>query len=158
MWSLEGNSSPQLTTPDDLLARLAARQHGVVARPQLLALGFGRDAIAHRRKVGRVLLIHRGIYAVGHRPPSPLAAAMAAVLACGPDAVLSHRSAAAIWRMVLRWQLPIDVTAPSRRTHPGIRVHRSAHAKTTTRHGIPTTTPAQTLLDLWTSPGSVDRG
>ena len=73
---------------------------------------------------------------------------MAAVLACGPDAVLSHRSAAALWRIVPRWPWPVDVTAPTRRRHSGIRVHCSEHAKTTTRHGIPTTTPAQTLLDL----------
>jgi very-short-patch-repair endonuclease len=73
---------------------------------------------------------------------------MAAVLACGLDAVLSHRSAAALWRIVPRWQWPVDVTAPTRRRHPGIRVHRSQRAETTTRQGIPTTTPAQTLLDL----------
>ena len=73
---------------------------------------------------------------------------MAAVLACGSNAVLSHRSAAALWRIVPRWPWPVDVTAPTRRRHPGIRVHRSPLANTTTRHGIPATTPAQTLLDL----------
>jgi very-short-patch-repair endonuclease len=73
---------------------------------------------------------------------------MAAVLACGPGAALSHRSAAALWRIDSRWPRPVDVTAPKERRHPGIRPHRSSHAETTTRHGIPTTTPAQTLLDL----------
>jgi very-short-patch-repair endonuclease len=73
---------------------------------------------------------------------------MAAVLACGSKAVLSHRSAAALWRIVPRWPWPVEVTAPTRRRHPGIRVHCSEHPETTTRHGIPTTTPTQTLLDL----------
>jgi very-short-patch-repair endonuclease len=73
---------------------------------------------------------------------------MAAVLACGSNAILSHRSAAALWRILPRWPWPVDVTAPTRRRHPGIRVHCSEQAKTTNRHGIPTTTPAQTLLDL----------
>jgi very-short-patch-repair endonuclease len=114
----------------------------------MLALGFEPRAITYRLKVGRLHLLHRGVYAVGHRPPSPLAAAMAAVLACGPDAVLSHRSAAALWRIIPRWPWPVDVTAPTRRHHAGIRPRRSPHAKTTTRHVIPTTTPAQTLLDL----------
>ena len=72
---------------------MAARQHGVVTHAQLLAAGLDRDAIEYRRRVGRLHLLHRGVYAVGHRPPSPLATAIAAVLACGPDAVLSHRSA-----------------------------------------------------------------
>jgi very-short-patch-repair endonuclease len=120
----------------------------VVARAQLLALGLDADAIAYRRKVGRLHPLYRGVYAVGHRAPSPLAAAMAAVLACGPQATLSHRSAAALWRIVPRWHLPVDVSAPRRRRHPGIRVRHSRQAETTTHHGIPATTPAQTLLDL----------
>jgi very-short-patch-repair endonuclease len=131
-----------------LLAELAARQHGAVARWQLLALGFDARAISYRLKVGRLHLLHRGVYAVGHRPPSPLTTAMAAVLACGRDAALSHRSAAALWRIVPRWYSPTDVTSPRDRRHKGIRVHRSPNADTTTHHGIRVTTPARTLLDL----------
>ena len=78
----------------------------MVTQAQLIAAGLDRDAIAYRRRVGRLHLIHRAVYAVGHRPPSPLATAIAAVLACGPDAVLSHRSAAALWRIVPRWPHP----------------------------------------------------
>ena len=73
---------------------------------------------------------------------------MAAVLACGHGAALSHRSAAALWCIRPRWPTPVEVTAPNDRRHPGIRVCHSRLARTTTRHGIPTTTPAQTLLDL----------
>jgi len=73
---------------------------------------------------------------------------MAAVLACGADAALSHRSAGALWRIEPRWRAPVEVTAPRDRRHPGIRVHRSRHVDTTTHHGIRVTTPARTLLDL----------
>jgi very-short-patch-repair endonuclease len=145
---VHGNSSHKLSTPDVLIARTAARQHGVVTLLQLLAAGLDRDAIAYRRRVGRLHLLHRGVYAVGHRPPSPLATAMAAVLACGPNAVLSHRSAAALWRIVPRWHAPTEVTAPSDRRHPGIHVHRSRQADATTHYGIRVTTPARTLVDL----------
>jgi predicted transcriptional regulator of viral defense system len=127
---------------------LAARQHGVVTVAQLVALGFGAGAIKYRGRVGRLHLLHRGVYAVGHRPPSPLATAMAAVLACGPDAALSHRSAAALWRIVPRWPTPPEVTTPTKHRHPGIRIHRSTQADTTTHYGIPVTTPLRTLVDL----------
>ena len=135
---VESHSQPELRTPDVALAELAARQHGVVTLAQLLALGFGAGAIKYRLKVGRLHLLHRGVYAVGHRPPSPLATAMAAVLACGPDAALSHRSAAALWKIVPRWHEPTEVTTTTDRRH----------ADTTTHYGIPVTTPARTLVDL----------
>ena len=73
---------------------------------------------------------------------------MAAVLACGPDAALSHQSAAALWRIVARWPSAPHVTAPRDRRHPGIHVHRSTHVDATTHYGIPVTTPARTLVDL----------
>jgi predicted transcriptional regulator of viral defense system len=148
VWSLGVNSPTEVTTPDVRLARLAAPQHGVVTIAQLLAAGLDRNAIKYRRRVGRLHLLHRGVYAVGHRPPSPLAAAIAAVLACGPDAVLSHRSAAALWRIVPRWPTTPEVTTPSKHRRPGIHVHRSPHAETTIHYGIRVTTPARTLVDL----------
>ena len=120
----------------------------MVAQAQLLAAGLDRDAIAYRRRVGRLHLLHRGVYAVGHRPPSPLATAIAAVLACGPDAALSHGSAAALWRIVLRWPTQTHVTAPTMHRLKGIHLHRSPHADTTTHYGIRVTTPLQTLVDL----------
>ncbi len=73
---------------------------------------------------------------------------MAAVLACGPTAALSHRSAAALWRILPRWPTTADVTVPGDRRHPGITIHRSSHADATTHYGIPVTTPARTLVDL----------
>jgi very-short-patch-repair endonuclease len=138
-----------VTTPDRLLGAIAAQQHGMVARRQLVDAGLEEHEIAYRVRTGRLIRRHRGVYAVGHVPPSPHARAMAAVLACGPGAVLSHRSAGALWGLV-RDTGPPDVTAAGRRRHPGIAVHRSRLAETDiTRHyDIPITTPARTLLDL----------
>src|SRR4051794_5641768 len=146
------NSSHEVTTGSDAaLARLAAPQHGVVSHSQLLSVGLNADAIAYRVKIGRLHRLHRGVYAVGHRPPSPHARAMAAVLACGRGAVLSHRSAAALWRITPPWQGAVDVTARGKHAHAGIKAHRSATLKpqdTTLHYGIPVTTPRRTLEDL----------
>ena len=84
---------------DAAITALAASQHGVVARRQLAALGLGRRAIGHRLECGRLHPIHRGVYAVGHRVLSREAAYMAAVLVAPGSAVLSHRSAAALWEL-----------------------------------------------------------
>jgi very-short-patch-repair endonuclease len=145
---VESHSQTELRTPDAALAELAARQHGVVTLAQLRELGLGVGAIKYRRGVGRLHLLHRGVYAVGHRPPSPHAKAIAAVLACGPDAALSHGSAAALWRILPRWPSTPHVTAPRERERPGIHVHRSRHIDTTVHYGIRVTTPARTLVDL----------
>jgi hypothetical protein len=110
--------------PDVVVARLAERQHGVVARRQLLAAGLTREAMARRIRVGRLYCLYRGVYAAGHRLLSPEARWMAAVLAAGPHAVLSHRSAAALWG-IRRWRGGnVDVTIPgSRRQRPDIKWH-----------------------------------
>ena len=117
---------------------------------ELRPAGLDRNAIAHRVRHGRLVRVHRGVYAVGHVPPSPHARATAAVLACGPDAALSHRSAAALWELV-RWHAPIDVTTTTARRVVGVTVHRSrtlTAADVTRHYGIPVTTPARTMLDL----------
>jgi hypothetical protein len=77
---------------DDALAALAARQHGVVAYRQLLELGFGRRAIQSRVARGRLHRVHLAVYAVGHSALSGDGRLLAAVLACGPGALLSHWS------------------------------------------------------------------
>ena len=130
------------------IAALATAQHGVVSRAQLRRAGFTTAGIDNGVKCGRLLLVHRGVYAVGHRPPSHQARAMAAVLACGPKAALSHRSAAALWQMGLRWHTPLEVSAPSAHRVPGVRTHRCRSLEATREFGIPVTTPARTLLDL----------
>jgi hypothetical protein len=139
--------------PDVVIARLAERQHGVVARRQLLAAGLTREAVAHRIRVGRLYCLYRGVYAAGHRLLSPEARWMAAVLAAGPRAVLSHRSAAALWGIRRWWGNNVDVTIPSsRRQRPGITGHVTnlPADEVTSLAAIPLTTVPRTLLDLAT--------
>jgi very-short-patch-repair endonuclease len=122
----------------------------VVARWQLLALGLGHGAIDHRVARGLLHPVHRGVYAVGHAVLSRHGVWMAAVLAAGPNAVLSHRSAAALWGIRDGGGRDVDVTVARDRKRPGIRAHRAALApdEITIEDGIPVTTPARTLLDL----------
>jgi hypothetical protein len=132
-----------------VITRLATEQHGMITRRQLINAGFASNTIGQWIKTGRLIRVHHGVYALGHLPPSPHAKAMAAVLACGPRAVLSHRSAASLWGLI-RHHGPVEVTAPTKHTRPGVIVHRSplTDADTTTHYGIPTTTAARTLRDL----------
>ena len=141
--------------PVDLpLAALARRQHGVVSRGQLLALGLGATGIAERVRTGRLHRIHRGVYAVGPARLRTEGYWLAAVLACGPGAVLSHRSAASLWELRPSAAAATDVTVPTqsgRAKRRRIRVHRSsrlAREETVVRDAIPVTTVARTLLDL----------
>jgi hypothetical protein len=133
-------------------SKLAARQWGVVSLAQLREVGVGRGAVHKALGAGRLHRVHHGVYALGHTLLRPEGHRLAAVLACGPGAVLSHRSAAAHWELLATSQQRIDVTAPrSREGIPGIRLHtsRSLDARDTTRHeGIPITTVHRTLLDL----------
>lgn len=136
---------------DGAVGALAEAQHGVVARTQLGELGLTADEIEYRIRVGRLHLVHRGVYSVGHRLLSGDGRFMAAVLAGGPGAVLSHRSAADLWGIRPSASGYIDVTVPrQRRGRAGLRFHRTElpEDETTTERGIPVTTPARTLLDL----------
>ena len=135
------------------LARLAARQHAVVAHQQLRALGLGPRGISHRVAAGRLHPVHRGVYAlIDPRLLKNEGQCLAAVFACGPGAVLSHRSAADLWGMLPTSRPRPDVTVRrSGRRRPGIDIHRSGTltaADITTVDGIPCTSVARTLLDL----------
>jgi very-short-patch-repair endonuclease/predicted transcriptional regulator of viral defense system len=135
------------------IAALATRQHGVVARWQLLELGLTPSAISYRISTGRLHVIHRGVYAVGHKNLDRAGRWMAAVLACGEGAVLSHRSAAALWGLLGAGSPRIDVTIPG---HGGVvgsairrhRTRRLLQEETTRVDDIPVTTVARTLFDL----------
>jgi Transcriptional regulator, AbiEi antitoxin/Protein of unknown function (DUF559) len=144
---------PEESTPLDVaVAELAERQFGVVTAGQLRALGLGERGVRHRVRAGRLRRLYRGVYAVGHRVLRPEGHRLAAVLACGEGAVLSHVSAAAHWDLLSTSSARIDVTAAlSRHGAPGIRVHRSRSLDsrdTATHRGIPITTIPRTLLDL----------
>src|SRR5688500_5467168 len=99
---------------DVLIARLAAAQHGVISLTQLLSLGLSRSMVADRARNGRLHRIHRGVYAVGHPKLSNEGKWMAAVLAYEGDTVLSHRSAAELWRLLPARTGAVDVTVPGR--------------------------------------------
>jgi very-short-patch-repair endonuclease len=128
---------------------LAAGRRGHVARWQLLKLGLGPKAIAYRIRIGRLIPVYPGVYAVGHRRPHPMDRAMAAVLACGPGAILSHGSAASLWGFFKRWDEPFEVTVARDRRPKDIRVHRCKLTPPDKRRqlGIPVTSPARTVLD-----------
>jgi hypothetical protein len=128
---------------DRAIWALAARQHGVVSRAQLLALGVNRGAITHRIELGRLQPVHRGVYRIGLL--SRDGRRMAAVLACGPDAVLSHLAAAALFG--IRQSDRIEVTTRTTCRGPNrVIVHRSPlrDDERTTHRGIPTNGPTNT--------------
>lgn len=136
-----------------MFERLLQRRYPIVAIPELLELGLGRDAIRHWEATGRLHRIHQGVYAVGSPHLSRRASFLAAVLAVGSRGTLSHDSAAALWEIRPdRPALPIEVSVPPEvvRARPGLRVHRRRlePEDLTRRHGIPVTKPAIVLLDL----------
>ena len=130
-----------------------ARPHGVAGREQLLAAGITVPAIDNRVQSGWLRPLHRGVYAVGPIQ-SDEAPEMAAVLACGERAVLSHRSAAALWRLLSKHadeRIELTVAAGHVPRRSGIRIHKTARLmadEVTTLRRIRITTPARTVLDL----------
>lgn len=137
---------------DRELSALAARQYGVVSRAQLWEMGFDDSAILRRVRAGRVHRIHLGVDAVGHTVLSRNARYLAAVLAAGDGAVLSHRSAAILWGIHRSDAAPIDVSVPRTcgfRSTRSIAVHRPRLAPEQTTHaGVRVTPPGPTLQDL----------
>jgi very-short-patch-repair endonuclease len=135
------------------VAALAAVQHGVVSHAQLRRLGLAKSGIERRARTGRLHRVHRGVYAVGHPRLTRHGQYMAAVLACGEGAVISHGSAAVLWRLPWRQGARIDVTVPGRGARSRRRlvvVHRARldPSEATTIDGIPVTSPSRTLIDL----------
>jgi hypothetical protein len=139
---------------DRRIAALAGRQRGLVTRPQLVALGLSHRIIDDWVARGRLHVIHRGVYAYGHKALARGGASLAAVLACGAGAVLSHRSAAVHWELRRSWASRTDVTVRNtsgRLARRGIVLHRSAtlsDLEVTNHEGIPVTSVARTLIDL----------
>jgi predicted transcriptional regulator of viral defense system/very-short-patch-repair endonuclease len=135
---------------DRLIAELARRQAGRVSREQLLAAGVSRDGIKARLRSGRLIRLHPGVFALGHRSDAR-ARHWAALLAVGDDGAISHMSAAAEHRMLKHAPVVVDVTTPRRLlSRNGVRVHVRAlePASLTAIEGLPLTSPAQTLFDL----------
>lgn len=139
--------------PDQRLARIAERQHGLVSHRQLAAIGLSTKAVTRRVEKGRLRRVHRGVYAVGHQERTSEARWMAAVMACGSGAVLSHFDAAALWKIYdgAGARVHVTRTTKSGQRLDGVRVHRARRLDpedVTVRRGIPVTTVARTLVDL----------
>ncbi len=124
----------------------------MVTRAQLLAAGLSPDAIEHRVAKGRLSRVHRGVYLLGPALEVPLAQETAALLACGPGALLSHRSAAALWGVIAADAESVDVTVVAGDRRPrGVRTHRTRYLDSADRRvhsGLPVTAPPRTLVDL----------
>lgn len=138
----------------DPIDALAAGQHGVVTCRQLVKAGLTGSAVQRRLRSGRLRPVHRGVYQVGPIE-SPRARPMAAVLAAGPGALVSHRTAGSHWEVgpAAGRDDPVDLTKAGGGRHPmpGIRFHRAVPvlpAERTVLDGIPITAPGRTLVDL----------
>lgn len=138
-------------SPDARIAALADRQQRVVARRQLLAAGVAPDVIDRRVRSGRLFVLHRGVYAVGAPDLDWHGRVLAAVMACGPGAAASHRTAGELLGIRDGGRTALDVTVPrTRHGLPGIVVHRARGLRpedVTRIRGIAVTTVARTLLD-----------
>jgi hypothetical protein len=144
---------------DAAIAAIAGREHGNVTRQQLCAVGLSDDAIMHRVRTGRMFRVRTSVYAAGRPPRTALEHASAALLACGPDAALSHGSAMALWGFWKVWPRPHQVTLLAGDRRPrGVEIHRCASLSREDlrkRDGLWVTSPARTILDF--SPELADR-
>jgi very-short-patch-repair endonuclease len=153
LWPVESGVMSKLD--DKAIAELAARQRGVVSVEQLHAAGFDRAAIKRRLRAGRLHRLHRGVYLVGHAIAAERALEFAALLACGPQSVVSHRSAARLLGLpsFRNWTAPVEVSVSGYDPgcKPGIKIYRPKRLDARDVRcvdGIRVTAPACTLLDL----------
>ena len=148
-----GRHEPSATPPDLRVALAGAEQHGLMRFDQLVACGLDKDAVARRVRQGHLQRVHYGVYAIGHVSTTLHARFMAAVLAGGDDAYLSHWASCALAGLV-RWdvrRIEVTIRGTSHRSRPGIRFHRvrALDRRDVTRlHGIPCTTPARAILEI----------
>jgi len=135
---------------DRIVARIAARQHGIVTFAQLIAAGLSREAIQVRVERGTLIRIHRGVYRVGHTAPNTQADYLAAVLACGDHSYLAGRACAHNYRLMHGRPAPPEVVAKTDKRHPGITTRRAKlDPRDTIRHrGIPSLTVPSLMIDL----------
>jgi hypothetical protein len=140
----------QIASRGHRLSQFAENEHGVAGLDDLLRLGFSRSSVKRWAANGRLHRIHRGVYAVGRAELNVYGRWLAAVKACGPGAVLSHRTAAALWGLLRSMSAAIHVSTPRRVRPPGLTVHRVSalgRGEWEIHDRIPVTTVARTLAD-----------
>jgi len=135
------------------ISRIARRQDNVITLAQLLEAGLGPRGVRHRVKAATMQRLHRGVFLLGAAPPTRMARARAAVMACDEGAVVSHRSAAELFGLLPQTDRDVDVIVVGRNPgrHPGVRLHRPralAGNDVTSMRGIPVTSVARTIADL----------
>jgi len=131
------------------VARIAAKQWGVVSRVQLLDVGLTNSTIDRWLRGGRLHRIHRGVYALGHTAIGVTGRVVAALLWAGPRALLSHTTAAWWWGIITVEPTVIYLSVPGRaKSTKGIRVHRPRELEGTTHRRLPVTTVSRTLMDI----------
>jgi hypothetical protein len=138
---------------DQAVTRIAGGQRNLVTTEQLAECGLQKDAIAHRVKGGWLHLVFHGVYSVGYAEPPPLALELAALLACGKGAFLSHHSAAFVWGLgkTSPGQVEISVVGRGCRSRKGLRVHRTQaidRAELRRHEGLWISSPARAVLEV----------
>ena len=141
---------PKVRSVEEVLADIARTAHGVVTRTEALDAGITEAELKHRVATGALIRVHRAVYRVGHTAPSIEADYLAAVRACGDDALLSGRAAAYLHGLILGSAPKPEVTAPTDRRVRGVRTRKcQLEANNRTRcRGIPVTTVEHTLVDI----------
>lgn len=150
MSELRRISSEGWTKSDaERLRTLAESQDGVISRQQLLGHGMTGTMVARWLSRGRMLRVHPHVYALGHGALPLRGRLWAGLLYAGPEAVLSHTTAAWLWDFLYAEPIRIHLTVPGRRPSlPGVRVHHSRLTERAEYRGLPVTPAARTLLDL----------
>jgi very-short-patch-repair endonuclease len=144
-------NSSQFGPPDERIGACAKWQGGHITRAQLARLGLGDNAVAYRVRVGRLIRVHHGVYAVGHPPATPQDRAHGALLAVGRRSALAGASALALWRRDRDWPQRIELISPLDRRVPGLTIRRSStllRRDIRTVQGLRLTSPARTALDM----------
>lgn len=142
---------PKTTTVEEILAGLGGRSHGVVTRAELLGAGVTPSELKQRVRIGGLIAIHRGVFRVGHAAPSIEARYLAAVKACGDDAVLGGRAAGHLLGLIRGSAPPPDIVTRSKRRVKGVNARRSqllAPRDVTRWRGVPVMTVPRTMVDL----------
>jgi hypothetical protein len=148
-----GHEYPQ-SGVEALIATVASRQYGLISLPQLYTLGVSYKQVLRLRRRRTLIDVHPNVYAVGHRAIGRDGRLFAALLACGPESFLSHRTAAGLWglRSLNLYELEITVPGTWTKSIPGLILHRTstppARGEVSSFGGLRVSSPLRMLVDL----------